>query len=86
MNDDDAKWFDLGAPRPETNAFIQWKGTDVCMDFRCECGFDGHVDGFFAHAVECPQCKQRWEMPMMLYPRKSQRPADDPCFVVAKGG
>lgn len=30
------------------HAFIQWKGTDVCMDFHCECGVHMHFDGDFA--------------------------------------
>lgn len=28
-------------------AFIQWKGTDVCMDFHCECGAHCHFDGSY---------------------------------------
>ncbi len=36
--------------------WIQWKGTDVCMDFHCECGFMGHIDGSFTYIVECPKC------------------------------
>lgn len=65
--------FDLAAEPPETHAFIQWKGTDVCMDFTCECGVNGHFDGFFAYVVECPGCGRLWEMPMILFPRISQR-------------
>jgi hypothetical protein len=52
------------------NAFIQWKGTDVCMDFYCECGAHCHFDGYFAYAVKCPHCETVYEMPSMLYPRK----------------
>jgi hypothetical protein len=69
----DEKWFDLTSEPAGANAFIQWKGTDVCMDFTCECGAEGHIDGYFAHVVECPSCKELWEMPMMLFPRLSQR-------------
>lgn len=29
-------------------AFIQWKGTDVCMDFHCECGAHCHFNSDFA--------------------------------------
>lgn len=36
--------------------WIQWKGTDVCMDIHCECGELFHIDGDFAYAVECPYC------------------------------
>lgn len=52
------------------NAFIQWKGTDVCMDFYCECGAHCHFDGYFAYVVKCPHCEIVYEMPYMIYPRK----------------
>lgn len=43
---------------------IQWKGTDLCMDFICpKCDYQSHFDGMFAYAVECPECKTRWRMP-----------------------
>ena len=44
------------------HAFIQWKGTDVCMDCYCECGKNFHVDATFAYAVECPACHRKYEM------------------------
>ena len=53
------------------HAFIQWKGTDVCMDFHCECGAHCHFDGDFAYAVKCPHCNTIWEMPCYLIPRKA---------------
>lgn len=52
------------------HAFIQWKGTDVCMDFYCECGEHNHFDGLFAYVVACAKCGQEWEMPSNIYPRK----------------
>lgn len=55
---------------PSPRAFIQWKGTEVCMDFYCECGAHLHFDGFFAYAMRCPHCHVAWEMPCMIYPRK----------------
>lgn len=64
------KGFDLGADIAETHCYIQWKGTDVCMDFRCDCGDGGHFDGYFAYAVKCPGCGAVWEMPSHLFPRK----------------
>jgi len=39
-------------------AFIQWKGTDVCMDVHCICGFTGHIDGDFVYNVKCPKCNR----------------------------
>jgi len=47
-----------------TTTFIQWKGTDLCMDFYCpKCGEHSHFDGMFAYVIECPHCKQLFEMP-----------------------
>lgn len=28
-------------------AFVQYKGTDICMDFWCECGTHGHTEKKF---------------------------------------
>lgn len=56
---------------PEPSAYIQWKGTDVCMDFHCECGAFCHFDGDFAYVVKCPHCGSIWEMPSTVYPRKA---------------
>jgi len=44
------------------NNFIQWKGTDLCMDFHCECGTHNHYDGFFAYYVKCSGCGQVYKM------------------------
>lgn len=52
-------------------AFVQWKGTDVCMDFHCDCGADCHFDGYFASEVKCPHCNAIWEMPIYAVPRKA---------------
>lgn len=51
-------------------AFLQWKGTDACFDFHCECGAHCHFDGYFAYTVKCPHCGAAWEMPFNLFPRK----------------
>lgn len=37
-------------------ARVQWKGTDVCLDWECECGSDWHVDAYFAYSVKCKDC------------------------------
>lgn len=56
-------------PFPGTDAkmFIQWKGTDVCVDFHCPCqpdeiAYSAHFDGYFAHFVLCPGCGSVYEM------------------------
>lgn len=56
--------------QPKPHAFIQWKGTDVCMDFYCECDAHCHFDGGFAYTVKCPHCGTVWQMPFNLFPRK----------------
>ena len=38
------------------HGWIQWKGTDVCMDIHCKCGYMSHVDDLFAYHVKCPNC------------------------------
>lgn len=38
------------------HGWIQWKGTDVCMDVHCECGYHSHVDADFTYHVKCPSC------------------------------
>jgi uncharacterized protein (DUF983 family) len=46
------------------STFIQWKGTDLCMDLHCpKCGEHSHFDGMFAYAVRCGSCGQDWKMP-----------------------
>lgn len=53
------------------HAFVQWKGTDLCMDFYCDCGAQLHFDGDFAYCVKCPHCLTVYEMPQVLVPRKA---------------
>lgn len=38
------------------NGWIQWKGTNVCMDVYCKCGHHSHIDADFAYHVKCPAC------------------------------
>lgn len=40
--------------------WIQWKGTDVCIDLHCDCGFEGHIDAGFFYHYECPSCKTKY--------------------------
>ncbi len=40
------------------HGWIQWKGTDVCMDIHCTCGAHHHHDGDFFYHFECPDCKR----------------------------
>jgi len=78
ISDDEA--FDTSAVIKKTRAFIQWKGTDACMDFHCECGQHCHIDSYFVYSVECPGCKTIWEMPIHLFPRKQAKDSTNIVF------
>ncbi len=48
-------------PAPgKPHGWIQWKGTDVCMDLHCLCGELTHVDAMFTYAVRCGKCKRTY--------------------------
>jgi DNA-directed RNA polymerase subunit RPC12/RpoP len=38
------------------HGWIQWKGTEVCIDLHCVCGHHGHVDGDFLYYYKCHEC------------------------------
>lgn len=38
------------------HGWIQWKGTNVCMDVHCICGKRSHIDADFAYNVKCSDC------------------------------
>jgi hypothetical protein len=41
--------------------WIQWKGTDVCMDLNCECGELTHIDSDFTYHIKCGSCGKVYE-------------------------
>lgn len=53
---DKTEAFNMQTIPPGSHGWIQWKGTDVCMDVHCICGKSSHVDGYFAYHVKCPYC------------------------------
>lgn len=58
-----------GFDEPEAGTphiFLQWKGTNACMDVYCLCGEHLHFDGYFAYAIQCGGCKQIYELPFFL--------------------
>lgn len=50
----------------EPHGWIQWKGTNVCVDLHCVCGTLGHVDGDFVYQVKCNDCGQHYAMGMNI--------------------
>lgn len=45
-----------------SHGWIQWKGTDVCMDVHCACGELTHVDGEFCYTIRCGACGQLYDV------------------------
>jgi len=43
-------------PKGKASGWIQWKGTDVCIDLVCECGERNHFDGDFFYFYQCQKC------------------------------
>lgn len=42
--------------KDQPHGWVQWKGTDVCMDVHCKCGELTHADGNFCYHVKCGAC------------------------------
>lgn len=38
------------------HGWIQWKGTNVCIDLHCPCGRHDHIDRDFAYFYRCSGC------------------------------
>jgi len=54
-------------------AFVQWKGTDACVDINCSCGELTHLDADMPFGVRCPYCKRVWKLGVYV----SLLPADE---------
>jgi len=59
-------------PFPGTDAanFIQWKGTDLCMDFYCPCGTHSHFDGMFCYYLACRGCGAIYQLGTQVKARR----------------
>lgn len=56
------------------SVFIQYKGTDICLDFTCACGHSAHYDGYMAYTLRCPECGRFFAMEQ--FPRLTEVPAE----------
>ena len=64
MTHSETSHLDIENPlfRGKPHAWIQWKGTNVCADIHCSCGYHSHIDVDFMYFVRCPSCKKVWEV------------------------
>ena len=42
----------------QARGWVQWKGTDVCIDVHCKCGKISHYDGEYMYNIKCPYCER----------------------------
>lgn len=62
--DADERAMVLVPEEPGWTTFIQYKNTELCMDFNCtECGSSNHYDAAFAHLIKCGGCSAVFQMP-----------------------
>lgn len=54
--------IDCQLSREDMKTFIQWKGTQVCMDVWCDCGMSSHWDEEFLYYLQCPGCKKTFSV------------------------
>jgi hypothetical protein len=45
----------------DAHGWIQWKGTQVCIDITCKCGESYHLDEEFMYHVKCSKCGRLYE-------------------------
>lgn len=64
----------------EGSGWIQWKGTDVCMDVHCRCGAHGHLDASFTYFYRCVACGVTFAIgqTVRLYPM-------EPTYMASRG-
>lgn len=60
----------------DAEMFIQWKGTEVCLDFYCPCGESSHLDSAFAYFVQCPSCDTVFELGTQVIIKRVQEPTE----------
>jgi hypothetical protein len=70
----------------ESHGWVQWKGTNVCMDTHCTCGHHGHVDAEFFYHYCCPACGRKFAVGQVvklieMSPEELASPMGDGPFV-----
>jgi hypothetical protein len=66
LNEEITSWANPERPiyaSDRTGGWLQWKGTDACIDLTCKaCGHDDHVDDEFLYFWRCPKCQIWWRL------------------------
>jgi hypothetical protein len=53
-------------PEGPAHGWIQWKGTEVCIDLHCVCGNQSHFDGDFFYHYKCPKCGAKYAVGQVI--------------------
>jgi hypothetical protein len=66
--------------------WIQWKGTNVCMDVHCSCGALTHVDAEFFYRFQCPECGSKFAVGqnVLMIPLTDEQASGFDDFVVGE--
>jgi hypothetical protein len=62
----------------DAEVFIQWKGTDACLDFYCPCGAHVHLDDSSAYSVRCEECNATYDLGTQVRVRRTDEPFSEP--------
>lgn len=52
------EWIIDKSKMREPYVYIQYKGTDICCDVNCSCGYHAHIDTIGLYRYACPKCKK----------------------------
>ena len=52
-----AVWSQYEQYKDRPHGWVQWKGTNACIDIHCKCGAHLHADAGFLYYVQCPYCE-----------------------------
>jgi hypothetical protein len=65
------------------HGWIQFKGTELCMDVHCKCGELTHIDGMFVYFLKCASCGTVYELNgnIELIERDSSEIGEDVCAI-----
>ena len=54
--------------------WLQWKGTNACLDVHCACGELTHIDGEFLYYIKCGKCGAVYECDGHIQLKRTEGP------------